>query len=96
MRCQEPGWEEIGKTCTAGRRSLWLRINYTPEAIAEADARLEKTGIGAIWACAENVASFELCAGREGDDDYVRIERTNPQFGELLSIFLTARFAATT
>lgn len=34
---------------------------------------------------------LELCAGREGDDEYVRIDKTNPQFDELLKLFLTAK-----
>jgi hypothetical protein len=95
VRCEEPGWEEIGKQCSAGRRSLWLRINYTPEEIAEAEANLEK-GVSTILATVGTVSSIELCAGREGDDDYVRIERTHPLFAELLGVFLTALFAAST
>ncbi len=98
MRLDEPGWDEIGKRCAAGRRSLWLRVNYTNEEIARAEARIAEYGPdgGAIYAHGENVASFELCAGREGDDDYVKVDHSNPQFAELLGILLTARFAAET
>jgi len=38
--------------------------------------------------------SIELRAGREGNDDFIRITRNNPQFNELLEVMTTARFAA--
>jgi hypothetical protein len=41
-------------------------------------------------------AKFELCAGREGDDAYVSVDTTNPQFEQLLDVMLTAQFATTT
>jgi len=75
MRCSESGWTKIGITCSAGRRSLWLRVNQR---------------IG------EEVESFELCAGREGDDDYVKVDRSNPQFKLLLDVMSSAAFAAAT
>lgn len=34
--------------------------------------------------------AIELCAGREGDDAYVRIDKNDPRFGELLDVFLRA------
>lgn len=39
------------------------------------------------------IDEFELCAGREGDDDYVKVDRSNPQFGALLDVLSTAAFA---
>lgn len=38
--------------------------------------------------------SIELCAGREGDDAYVRITPENPQWRELEAVLSRARFAA--
>ena len=75
MRASEAGWTKIGVTCSAGRRSLWVRINQ---------------------AVGEDVRSFELCAGREGDDDHILIDRTNPQFVPLLAIMQSAIFASET
>lgn len=77
------GWIDIGKTCSAGRRSLWLKINYKP--------KYNKHIIQS-----QDVKNFELCAGREGADSYVCITPTNPQFIELFDLFLTAKFAAET
>lgn len=37
---------------------------------------------------------FELRAGREGDDAYVRITKDNPQYIELLDVMSAAYFAA--
>lgn len=98
LRCEEQGWDQIGLMCSAGRRSLWLRVNYTAEEIARAEARIAEHGPdgGAIYATEKTVESFELCAGREGDDDYVKVDQSNPQFAELLGIMLTARYAAET
>ena len=84
MIIDEPGWTEIGKRCSADRRSMWLRINWvSPEA--------EQTG----YVTLERVMSFELCAGREGDDGYVLVDKSNPQFAALLDVMLTAEYAAT-
>jgi hypothetical protein len=71
-------WIEIGKRCSAGRRSLWTRQITT-----------ERNGNGEI-------IGFELCAGREGGDDFVRVMNYNKQFKELLAVLETAEFAATT
>lgn len=38
--------------------------------------------------------AFELRAGREGDDAYVRVTRDNPQFTELSDVMSRARYAA--
>lgn len=77
-------WVDIGKRCSANRRSLWLKINPKPGH--------EEDNLITI----ANVENIELCAGREGDDSYVKIPSTNPLFAELLDLFLTAQFAADT
>lgn len=77
LRAQEPGWTKIGATCSAGRRSLWLRVTSLKE-----DANLPEV--------------VELCAGREGDDAYVKIDKSNPLFVELWDLFCAAQFAAET
>lgn len=46
------------------------------------------------WTGASAPACIELCAGREGDDAYVRITPDNPQWRDLTNVLLTARFAA--
>jgi hypothetical protein len=86
----EPGYAKIGATCSAGRRSLWMRLNYSPEGRQHGEEH------GVLMADTDTVESIELCAGREGDDDYLRIDHTNPQFAEILGILLTALFAAET
>lgn len=95
LRLDEDGWVEIGKRDSAGRRSMWLRIVITPEETARARDMFTKLGFGVTYDSADNVEAFELCAGREGDDAYVRVDRTNPQFEELLDMMTTARYAAT-
>jgi len=67
-------WTEIGKRCSANRRSLWVRLTADEQA----------------WSV------VELCAGREGDDSYVRIAHDNPLFHEILNVVTTAKFAAET
>jgi hypothetical protein len=82
LRTDEPGWDRIGTS--VGRRSLWLRVNPKPD-VADED--------GAFFIKKNDIESFELCAGREGDDGYVKIEPSNPQFWELLDVLTTAKFA---
>jgi len=65
------------------RRSLWSRVNPKPEAVES----------GMFIAGVDTVESIELCAGREGDDAYVRIDASNPQFRELLNIVTCAEYA---
>jgi hypothetical protein len=67
-------WQEIGKRCSAGRRTMWIRFERGP---------------------GEAIAAFELCAGREGGDGFVRVTDGNPQFAELLAVLEDAVFAAT-
>lgn len=90
MRFEEEGWVEIGKRCSAGRRSLWARWIYRREPTEE------EQKIGTRIVRLDDVEAVELCAGREGDDAFVRIDRTNPQFVELENLLSTAEFAATT
>lgn len=54
-------------------------------------------GRRSLWVRFDPEASslaFEVCAGREGDDDYVRIDASNPQFFELRALFGSAMYAA--
>jgi hypothetical protein len=84
MRCLEPNWQRIGTPDVGSRRrSLWLRINMQPGAAD--DLVIAHDG--------GNVASFELCAGREGDDSYILVDHGNPQFNVLLGVMLTALYA---
>jgi hypothetical protein len=75
-------WTEIGKRCSAGRRSVWVRFLFR-----DGEHNVITPGV---------VEAIELKAGREGNDVELRITRENPQFAELLDLFLTAHFAATT
>jgi hypothetical protein len=74
-------WTEIGKRCSAGRRSMWVRFVFR-----SVDGAIDPSVVDAV----------ELKAGREGNDFEMRITCENPQFAELLDLFLTAHFAATT
>jgi hypothetical protein len=86
----EQDWIEIGKRCSAGRRSLWARWIYRREPTEE------ETEIGARVVSIEDVEAVELSAGREGGDAFIRIDCSNPQFAELENLLSVARFAATT
>lgn len=79
MRNLDDGWIEIGKRCSANRRSLWLRINYSESTATITDY--------------DTVTSIELCAGREGDDAYVLLDKSDSKFTLLLDLFSTQRFA---
>lgn len=82
VECPVCHWQKIGVTCSAGRRSMWLKVNRIDE-----DSGIDSP---------ENTESIEICAGREGDDAYVKIDRTNPQFSDFFELFTTARFASET
>lgn len=45
-----------------------------------------------LWARCTDEA-IELCAGREGDDDYVKVDRSNPAFAQLRDVIECACFA---
>lgn len=83
------GYTRIGIWCDSGRRSLWCRITPKQDAI-----RQDPEPIGA-WFVAEapNVLCVELCAGREGDDEYVKIEPDNPAFAALIEVLASAEYA---
>lgn len=83
MRAMEPGWVKIGATCSAGRRSMWWRVTY--EGVEDPNSMYSRRPI-----------LIELCAGREGDDEYLQIDRTNPAFDGLMDVFSSAEFAAET
>lgn len=92
-RSNEPGWVKIGITCSAGRRSLWFRENYKlgrPEILSNDP----NVGVYIYWA---DIESFELCAGREGDDEHVKVSNDDSKLAyELWSVLCAARFAAET
>jgi hypothetical protein len=80
------GWTRIGATDSAERRSVWMRLTYRADALCGANGLpLEDTS--------ETVAKIEIRAGREGDDLFATFEPSNPQFSEILGVFLAARYA---
>lgn len=114
-RKNEPGWVKIGATCSAGRRSLWWRVNLVEGRHAlcpSCGGDDYHHGLGGCEACfmadkpfykfnpivkRVDVASIELCAGREGDDAYVKIENDGGrQFYDLWDVLSSAEFAAGT
>lgn len=74
------GYTQIGQWCDSGRRSLWCRITPRRESIIDADKD--------PWFVADppNILFIELCAGREGDDAYVKIEPSHPLFEAMLDL----------
>lgn len=74
-------WIRIGMMDSAGRRSLWFRT-LPVGVFGDATTSLESV-----------VTALEMCAGREGDDSYVRVERDDPVFRDLLDVLTTAQFA---
>jgi len=55
--------------------------------------RMDEVGRRSLW-LKENSGSFELRAGREGEDAHVVVDKTNPLFGRLHDVLSAARFAA--
>ena len=84
LRIAQSGWENIGITCPAGRRSLWMRLTMNDGKFSTEEP--DQPGI-------RQARRIELCAGREGDDAYVSIEHSNPAFDALLDVLLTAPVA---
>lgn len=62
----EDGWVEIGRRCSAGRRSVWARWIYRTEPSPE------EVKIGARFATLDTIEAVELRAGREGGDQQER------------------------
>lgn len=60
--------------------------------------RIDSAGRRSLWIREtwnrDGPACIELCAGREGDDAYVRITPDNPQWRDLENVLTCARFAA--
>lgn len=56
--------------------------------------RIDAVGRRSLWIREHSFGAIELCAGREGDDAYVRITPENPQWRELSEVLGAARFAA--
>lgn len=70
------GWLRVGRYDRCRRRALWVR--FVPVE-------------GPPWLDEEsNIAAIELCAGREGDDAFVRIEPGQATFSDLLDVMLRA------
>jgi hypothetical protein len=99
MRIEEPGWCRIGRYCSAMRRSIWFRMVRNEAAIPDAFRE-----IGCFIANPTTVEAIELCAGREGEDVYVRIEQDGTAtfadgkrwdiFAALLDVCLAGEYAA--
>lgn len=68
-------WTRIGRYDRPRRRSTWARIEY-----AEGPPR------NGLYMATEDAVAVELCAGREGDDAFARVERGDPSFGALLEV----------
>lgn len=73
------GWRRIGRYDSAKRRALWVRVT-----VARTDNVIDDA----------NVRRIELCAGREGDDAYVRIESGAPGWSDLIDVVLRSIDAA--
>jgi hypothetical protein len=102
-RASEPGWvrigtpvDEPGRALTEGkltRRSLWFRINLKPDAkpcSLSSNVFYKLVGDQEHPYAIADIESVELCAGREGDDAYVKIDSG---IAELVDVLLTAEFA---
>ena len=50
--------------------------------------------VRALWMRESKDGTLELCAGRDGDDAYVKIGKDNPQYEGLYDVLSSARFAA--
>lgn len=73
----DSGWVRIGRWDRARRRSTW--------------ARLEMREGPLYWVIEEDmVEAVELCSGREGDDAYVRVDRSCPCFSGLVDVVMYA------
>lgn len=73
LRCNEPGYELCAMNDPQGRRGIWKRI--------ESWKRIKENSFGSSACKAEElttndqtIMALELCGGREGDDDYVKLE----------------------
>ena len=78
-RFTEDGWERVGAVDSAGRRSIWMRLD-----------RIDPTS---DYDLVTNIRRIELCAGREGSDFYCVIDNTNKSFGDLLDFLCCGRHA---
>jgi hypothetical protein len=92
------GWERIGGICTASRRSMWMRLTHgegCDQLTHAACCTVHNPATGEGWYVDDEttVTQIELRAGREGCDSYLKIDRSNPLFAQLLAVFLDARFA---
>lgn len=87
MRCESKGMVRIGQWDEpVRRRSLWARILPERPTLPEADATPEEFSRALAILEEWRPEAVELCAGREGDDAFVRIERGQPGFLELVDV----------
>lgn len=56
---------------------------------------LDPTGRRGLWQRLPDDATLELCAGREGDDSYVRLSLEKHQRAELMDLLSTSMYVAT-
>lgn len=81
LRAKEPGWIRIGRYDDSRRRALWSRITM--------DGTTPSLD-GVV------PSKIELCAGREGDDDYMEVLPSDPCFNALVVLLTSAEYAAET
>lgn len=64
----------------------WVRIG-----------RKDSTGRRSLWMRTRDTSHgpIELAAGREGDDDYVLIDESNPQYLQIYGVLTSALYATT-
>ena len=86
------GPERLAEGCTTCDRCVtrhgvagWTRIGVWCSA-----------GRRSLWARGGLGEPLELCAGRGGDDEYVRVEPGNPAYLALCDVVGAAKFAART
>lgn len=80
------GWERIGPVDKAGQRSLWLRLHHEG---ADCDGYAHD-------ACGyiddvRTVVRIEIRGGRQGGDFYMKLERKDPAFEQMLNLFTLCR-----
>lgn len=89
MGCERPGMVRIGQWDKAQRRSLWARVLPPMPEPPDEEPAPEMSAAFEAWLEASKVwrpLAVELCAGREGDDAFVRLEVGQPGFEELVNV----------
>ena len=70
----------------------WERVGEW-DSVKRRSLWIRTTPVEAMLADAE---AIEMCSGREGDDWFCRIERSNPVFGDLMQVLTTQAWSVTT